>query len=232
MPSTLKFPLASLTSFRVGGPAEWYVAPKNVELLKASLQWAKSEGLPIMLLGSGSNLLVSDRGLPGLVVGIRHLRHTYFDENTGQLTVGAGEPIPSLAWKAAKLGWEGLEWAVGIPGTVGGAVVMNAGAQGKCTSDILAKVHVISPDGRVEILTPKELEYGYRTSKLQGQPNAVFQATFQLQPGAEPAKVMATTNANFHLRRNTQPYHLPSCGSVFRNPGFKPAGWLIEKNWS
>jgi UDP-N-acetylmuramate dehydrogenase len=221
--------LAPLTSFRVGGPAQWYVAPKNLEQLQGSINWAKSEDLPIMFLGAGSNLLVSDRGINGLVVGTRYLRQTHFDSKTGLLTVGAGEPIPRLAWKAAQLGWEGLEWAVGIPGTVGGAVVMNAGAQGKCTSEILVNVHTVSPDGKLQILSKEELEYGYRTSKLQGKEIVVTQATFQLKPGSDPTRVTATTSANFNLRRSTQPYHLPSCGSVFRNPEPKTAGWLIEQ---
>lgn len=221
--------LAPLTSFRVGGPAEWYVAPKNLEQLQASIRWAKSEDLPILFLGAGSNLLVSDRGIGGLVIGTRYLRQTHFDLTTGLLTVGSGEPIPRLAWKAAKLGWEGLEWAVGIPGTVGGAVVMNAGAQGRCTSDILVNVHVVSPDGKLQVLSAEELKYGYRTSELQGKETVVTQASFQLKPGADPNRVMATTSANFNLRRSTQPYHLPSCGSVFRNPGPKTAGWLIEQ---
>lgn len=221
--------LANLTSFRVGGPAEWYVAPRGREELQASFEWAVSEKLPITLLGAGSNLLVSDRGLPGLVISTRHLRRSHFDPDTGQVRAGAGEPIASLAWQAAKRGWRGLEWAVGIPGTVGGAVVMNAGAHHSCIADILVNVEVLSPNGTVEILTPEQLGYSYRTSVLQGDKRLVTRATFQLQPGAETAQLMATTSKNLELRRTTQPYHLPSCGSVFRNPDPYTAGWLIEQ---
>lgn len=221
--------LASLTSFRVGGPAEWYVAPRHRDELQASFEWAQSQQLPITLLGAGSNLLVSDRGLPGLVISTRHFRHTHFDPDAGQVTVGAGDPIASLAWQAAKRGWQGLEWAVGIPGTVGGSVVMNAGAHHRCMADILVNVQVLCPDGTVEILTPQQLGYSYRTSVLQGDKRLVTQATFQLQPGAERAQVMTTTAKNLELRRTTQPYHLPSCGSVFRNPNTYAAGWLIEQ---
>ncbi|NES67811.1 MAG: FAD-binding protein, partial [Okeania sp. SIO2D1] len=134
-------PLAPMTSFRVGGPAEWYVTPKKLDQLQASFKFAHSEGLPITLLGAGSNMLVSDRGLPGLVISSRNLRHINFEQETGLLTVGAGESLPRIAWKAARMGWQGLEWVVGIPGTVGGAVVMNAGAQGKCIADILVNAH-------------------------------------------------------------------------------------------
>ncbi len=221
--------LAGLTSFRVGGPAEWYVAPRSLEALQASFAWAQDEGVPVTLLGAGSNLLVSDRGLSGLVVATRYLKQVNFNAETGQLTAGAGESIPRLAWLAAKRGWKGLEWAVGIPGTVGGAVVMNAGAHRGCTADILVNARVLSPGGKVEILTPQELEYRYRTSVLQGGDRLVTEATFQLQPGFDRSQVMAETNSHFSQRRTTQPYHLPSCGSVFRNPGPKTAGWFIEQ---
>lgn len=221
--------LASLTSFRVGGPAEWYVAPRRLEDLQASVEWARSEGLPITLLGAGSNLLISDRGLSGLVICTRHFRHTYFNERTGQITAGAGEPLVRLAWQAAERGWEGLEWAVGIPGTVGGAVVMNAGAQGGCTADVLSNAQILLPNGTTELLTVNDIHYRYRTSSLQGDRRLVTQATFQLKPGADPERVMAKTTEHLKQRQTTQPYHLPSCGSVFRNPGPQTAGWLIEQ---
>jgi UDP-N-acetylmuramate dehydrogenase len=221
--------LATLTSYRVGGPAEWYVAPRTIEALQASFAWAQEEGLPVTLLGAGSNLLVSDRGLSGLVIGTRHLRKIHFDPETAQLTAAAGESIPRLAWLAAKRGWRGLEWAVGIPGTVGGAVVMNAGAHGSSTADILVKAHLVGINGNLEILSPSELGYRYRTSQLQGGSRLVTQATFQLEPGFEREELMAETTCHLNQRRTTQPYHLPSCGSVFRNPGPKTAGWLIER---
>ncbi len=222
--------LAALTSFRVGGPAQWYVTPRNLEALKASFEWAKAEELTITVLGAGSNLLVSDRGLPGLVVSTRHLRQTQFNLDTGQVTVAAGEPLPRLAWQAAERGWQGLEWAVGIPGSVGGAVVMNAGAHRSCVADMLVNTQVLLPsDNLVEFLTPQQLGYSYRSSSLQGSQRLVTQATFQLQPGADPEKVIATTAQHLEQRRTTQPYHLPSCGSVFRNPKPYTAGWLIEQ---
>ncbi len=223
-------PLATLTSFRVGGPAEWYVAPRTLDELQASFAWARAEGLLVTLLGAGSNLLISDRGLPGLVIGTRRLRHTKFDLATGQVTVGAGEPLPRLAWQAANQGCRGLEWAVGIPGTIGGAVVMNAGAHGGCISEFLVNAHVLLPDGTIKILTPDEMGYAYRTSILQGKDWLVTQATFQLAPGFNPEQVTADTANHLDQRRTTQPYHMPSCGSVFRNPGEYKAGWLIEQS--
>lgn len=222
--------LAGFTSYRVGGPAEWFVTPRTINDLKASVAWAHREGLPVMMLGAGSNLLVSDRGLPGLVICTRYLRHTQFDDQTGQVTAAAGEPMPRLAQQAAERGWQGLEWAVGIPGTVGGAVVMNAGAHNACTADILVNTRVLTADGSLHTLQPSSLDYRYRTSALQGDSSrSVTQATFQLQPGADPALVIAATRNHQERRHATQPYHLPSCGSVFRNPEPHKAGWLIQQ---
>ncbi|BAY26565.1 UDP-N-acetylenolpyruvoylglucosamine reductase [Calothrix sp. NIES-2100] len=221
--------LSAYTSYRVGGAAQWYTAPRNLTALQAGLKYAKERDIPVTVVGAGSNLLVSDRGLPGLVIATRHLRYSYFDPETGQLTVAAGESIPSLAWQAADLGWEGLEWAVGIPGTVGGAVVMNAGAHSSCTAEMLVSAQVLSPDGTLETVTAADLNYSYRTSKLQGSDRIVTQATFQLRPGADPAKVFAATKQHKQHRLSTQPYNFPSCGSVFRNPKPHSAGWLIEQ---
>lgn len=221
--------LAGYTSYRVGGPAELCVAPRNLADLQASIKYASINKIPVTILGAGSNLLVSDRGISGLVIVTRHLRHTYFDPETGRLTVAAGEPVPGLAWAAADRGWQGLEWSVGIPGTVGGMVVMNAGAHNSCIADILVSAQILSPDGTLETVSKEQLGYSYRTSLLQGGPRIVTSATFQLQPGADPAQLIASTKQHKQHRLNTQPYHLPSCGSVFRNPKPYAAGWLIEQ---
>ncbi|OKH45481.1 UDP-N-acetylenolpyruvoylglucosamine reductase [Calothrix sp. HK-06] len=225
-----KVSLAGYTSYRVGGPAEWYVAPRDITALEASIRYAYEQSLPVTVLGAGSNLLVSDCGIPGLVIGTRHLRHSHFDPETGLVTVAAGEAIPGLAWEAAEHGFEGFEWAVGIPGTVGGAVVMNAGAHNGCIADIFVSAEVLCEDGTLRTFTSEDLGYTYRTSKLQGSKNIVTQATFQLQPGADPAVVTATTKHHKEHRLNTQPYDKPSCGSVFRNPKPYSAGWLIEQS--
>lgn len=221
--------LASFTSYRVGGTADWFALPKTPEDVKESLQWAKAYDLPVTFLGAGSNLLVSDHGVRGLVVCTRHLRKVSFDDTTGQLTVASGEPLPNLAWKAARRGWSGLEWAVGVPGTAGGAVFMNAGAHGACTADSLIQAEAIDEAGQVTTLTPEDLRFDYRTSSLQGRACLVTGARFQLIPGHDPQTVLADTQTALDLRRSTQPYHLPSCGSVFRNPLPQKAGWLIEQ---
>ena len=221
--------LSAFTSYRVGGAAQWYVSPRNLESLQASIEYAHDHCLPITILGAGSNLLVSDRGISGLVISTRHLRSKHFNQHTGQITLSAGEPIPNLAQEAAALGWEGLEWAVGIPGTIGGAVVMNAGAHNSCIADILVSAEVLTPEGTLKTLTAPELGYTYRSSLLQGSKLIVTQATLQLQPGADPAQVIARTKKHKQHRLSTQPYSYPSCGSVFRNPKPYSAGWLIEQ---
>ncbi len=191
--------------------------------------WAGQHDLPTTLLGAGTNLLVSDRGIPGLVICTRYLRHTAFDPDSGYLTAAAGEPIARLAWQAAERGWSGLEWAAGIPGTVGGAVVMNAGAHRLCTADILTQIQILSTEGTELTLFPPDLGYSYRASQLQSKNLLVTQATFHLQMENDPQTIVAQTAAHLEYRRTTQPYHLPSCGSVFRNPDPHAAGWLIEQ---
>ncbi|YAI82590.1 MAG: UDP-N-acetylmuramate dehydrogenase [cyanobacterium endosymbiont of Rhopalodia sterrenbergii] len=223
------FSLANQTSYRVGGEAQWYVAPRTWEALQATFEWFQKQDIPLILLGAGSNLLISDRGIDGLVLSTRYLRYRNFDPETGCVTVAAGDPVAKIAWQAAKRGWSGLEWAVGIPGTVGGAVVMNAGAHYQCAADCLVSVVVVSTDGTLETLTSKDLNYSYRTSSLQGAEKLVLEATFQLKMGFSRQEVMATTQHNLQQRKNSQPYDKPSCGSVFRNPTSHAAGWLIEQ---
>ena len=222
-------PLAKLTSLRVGGNAEWLALPKTVDQLRSALGWARSKDLTVTMLGAGSNLLISDRGLLGLVICTRALRQSCFDTVTGRVSAAAGEPWSSLAWKAARQGLKGFEWTIGIPGTVGGAVVMNAGAHGGETADLLLEAEVVNADGTLSVLTAKELGFRYRTSNLQGSDRTVISATFQLSPGHDPAKIKTATAIDLRSRRKTQPYHLPNCGSVFRNPLPYSAGRLIQE---
>jgi UDP-N-acetylmuramate dehydrogenase len=221
--------LSDYTTYRVGGPAQWFIAPHSFAQLQAAVAWADREGFPITVLGAGSNLLISDRGLPGLVIVTRHLRDQSFDEASGEITVAAGKPVPRLCGQLAKQGWAGFEWAVGVPGTVGGAVVMNAGAHGGDISDSFVKALVLQPDGTLQTLYKDDLNYGYRSSSLQGSQLVVLQATFALQPGQTIAAIQALTDSHLNHRLDTQPYDMPSCGSVFRNPLPQKSGQLIEQ---
>lgn len=221
--------LASQTTFKVGGAAEWYCEPRSCEDLQRYWQWATERELPVTLLGLGSNLLISDRGLPGLAINLRRFRG-YEILGDGRIWAAAGEPVVKLAHVAARHGWRGMEWAVGIPGTVGGAVTMNAGAHGAATADILESATILNDRQKIVTLTPDRLGFAYRTSALQTQRRwLVTGAIFQLEPGGDPEQVKAQTQANWTHRSSTQPYNMPSCGSVFRNPQPKAAGWLIEQ---
>lgn len=221
--------LSPLTSYRVGGNAQWYAEPTSWHDVQVIFEWLQKEQMPLTCLGAGSNLLISDHGIEGLVLNTRHLKQFEMDEDNHKVTVGAGFPLPKLAWKAAKKGWFGLDWAVGIPGTVGGAVVMNAGAHKGCIADILESAIVAYSDGRVETLSKADLEYSYRYSRLQKEQALVLQATLALELGQTREEMMALTTSNFKMRKQTQPYDKPSCGSVFRNPKPQAAGWLIEQ---
>ena len=225
--------LANYTTWRVGGPAEWLAEPNDAEQCLALLQWAQAEGLKTQVIGAGSNLLIADAGLPGLTLCLRRLQGSQLDAESGQVKALAGEPLPTLARRAARLGLHGLEWAVGIPGTVGGAAAMNAGAQGGSTADCLTAVEVIDQSLKDSLettttLSNPDLAYDYRHSLLQGSDHLVVSAQFQLEPGHDAKELMRKTSGNLSHRTTTQPYQWPSCGSVFRNPEPEKAGQLIE----
>jgi UDP-N-acetylmuramate dehydrogenase len=223
-------PLNKLTTWKVGGLAEWYMEPKTIADAQMGMSWAKKCGLAVTIIGAGSNLLISDKGLPGLVICTRHLHHieNQFDSETGVITVDAGKMVGNVAWLAARRGWSGLEWAAGIPGTVGGAVVMNAGAHTHSTEEVLISTEVLNADGSIEVLTNQDLNYSYRTSNLQGDSRLVISATFQLKEAGTPEDIKARTFRDLEKRHSKQPYDRPSCGSVFRNPDPLYAAALIE----
>ena len=225
--------LASYTTWRVGGPAQWLAEPNDSSQFLSLLQWAKQEGLTTRVIGAGSNLLIADAGLPGLTLCMRRLQGSELDAESGLVKAWAGEPLPTLSRRAARLGLHGLEWAVGIPGTVGGAAVMNAGAQGGSTAECLASVEVIDlldPDTLKTTTTVNnaDLSYDYRQSDLQSSKQLVVAANFQLEAGHDAKDLKRTTSGNLSHRTTTQPYQWPSCGSVFRNPEPEKAGRLIE----
>ncbi|PZU96324.1 MAG: UDP-N-acetylenolpyruvoylglucosamine reductase [Pseudanabaena sp.] len=221
-------PLAGLTSMRVGGAAEYYIAPKSALELATSLDWANQHHLSVTVIGAGSNLLISDRGLSGLVICTRHLRGMDFDDSSGKVTAAAGEPVARLAMQLASRGWSGFEWAVGIPGTVGGLVVMNGGAQGGCAADCVQSVKLVSLIGENRVIYPQDLGFSYRTSVLQDSLHLVTEAEFKFQTGGNPEAIALDTETKLKARHTAQPYHLPNCGSVFRNPSPQFAAKLIQ----
>jgi UDP-N-acetylmuramate dehydrogenase len=219
--------LAPFTAYQVGGCAQWFIQPKSIQELQSALVWAKENDLPITWLGFGSNVLVSDQGIRGLVVCLRSLQHIEVEGDF--VRVAAGVSLAKLAIKTARLGLGGMEWAVGIPGSVGGGVVMNCGAHGQDMSESVVSLQVMTSEGDVETWTAEDLKYSYRTSSLQSKvDHVVLEATLHLSGGQDPKVCEAHVERCNHYRKTTQPAGFPTCGSVFRNPKPHGAGWLIE----
>lgn len=227
-------PLAGFTSWKVGGTAEYLAQPRSVVQLANVVQWAVAMGLTIHPIGAGSNLLVSDEGVQGLALCLRRLQGVQFEPAGELIQAYAGEPLPTLARKAARSGLQGLEWFAGIPGTIGGAVAMNAGCQGSCLAERLVDVELLDPStGRSWRLREQDMAFGYRHSLLQDMaaaqtPWIVISVRLRTSPGHNPQSLLGTIKANLSQRHRTQPCHLPSGGSVFRNPLPMKAGKLID----
>ena len=220
--------LSNFTTWRIGGPAEWIAQPKNSKEIKYLINWINKKNISCNILGAGSNLLINDKGIKGLSICMRQLKGIQIDKSTGIIEVLSGEMLPTLARKAAANGLHGLEWAVGIPGTIGGAIVMNAGAQGSCIADHLESITTLSLNGKYKMIKAADLKFGYRYSLLQQETLIVISARLKLEPG-HAAKIRQMTNENLNHRLRTQPYKDQSCGSVFRNPEPLKAAKLIEE---
>ncbi|MGG0937795.1 UDP-N-acetylmuramate dehydrogenase [Brevibacillus centrosporus] len=219
-------PLANHTTWRIGGPADLLIQPKDKDSLQAAFQIIHRHEIPWSVIGRGSNLLVRDRGIRGAVLKVAEgLSHCEFRGE--EVCVGAGYSMIRLAMETGKMGLTGMEFAGGIPGTVGGAVYMNAGAHGSDLSRILIDAEILFENGERKVLTNEELSFSYRTSLLQQRKGIVVEARFRLHPG-DRKEIAATLAANKERRRLTQPLQMPCAGSVFRNPPGDHAGRLIE----
>lgn len=213
------------TSFRVGGPADLYVRPADFPSLEAARAILAEAGLPVLVIGLGTNLLVRDGGIRGAVVSTARLSGWRVDGT--RMLAQSGSPLAALAREAARQGLSGLEFAAGIPGTLGGAVVMNAGAHGMSMADVVERVTVQGRGGRT-VLHRDELEFTYRSSSLRGRDLVVVEAVLNLRPSSG-AEVRQRMQALLEVRRRTQPRGVPSAGSFFRNPPGVAAGFLIEQ---
>jgi UDP-N-acetylmuramate dehydrogenase len=219
-------PMARHTTWRVGGPADVFVVPHSLEELAGALQAAAELGMPWTVIGRGSNLLVLDGGIRGLVLKLAEpLAHITIDGN--RLVAGAGRSFVSAAHVAIRHGLSGLEFATGIPGSVGGAVMMNAGAHGGEVKDVLVWADVMDGAGQIRRMSNEDLRFAYRYSILKDQPGVVVAACFALRPG-DRDEMLARVRAWSQRRASTQPLSQPNCGSVFRNPPGTYAGRLIE----
>ncbi len=222
-------PLARFTTIRLGGPADLFAVAHNAFELRKLVQFARSRGLRHTLLGRGSDVLIADAGIRGLVIQDR----AEGIEIDGQALVAeAGVPMARAATVSQSAGLSGLEFGLAIPGTVGGAVWANAGAHDSTTAAVLAQARVLTADGSEAQLTPDELKLGYRDSRLKhpispALPEVVLGATFNLQP-ASAVDIKARLEEIKHWRQEHQPLGTPSAGSWFRNPLPDSAGALID----
>ncbi|AIE59563.1 UDP-N-acetylmuramate dehydrogenase [Bacillus methanolicus] len=220
-------PLANHTTIKIGGPADLFIEPSSIDNLIKTMDLIREYNVKWRAIGRGSNLLVSDKGIEGAVIklgpGLDGL-----EVNDTVVKVGGGHSLVSLATMISRKGLSGLEFAGGIPGSVGGAVYMNAGAHGSDISNILVKAHILFEDGTMEWLTNDEMEFSYRTSVLQKKrPGIVVEAVFQLEKG-EKEEILSVLQKNKDYRKETQPWNFPCAGSIFRNPLPHYAGKLIE----
>lgn len=220
-------PMAKHTSFRIGGPADVLAQPADEAELAALLKRAAENAVPVTLIGNGSNLLVRDKGIRGLVI---KLSNSFSDMKAlgNELTFGSGISLAMASKKAASLSLSGLEFAVGIPGTIGGAVYMNAGAYDGEMAKVVTSVRVMDREGKISELKASELAFAYRHTALQNSGLIVTSVTCVLQP--DEADAIAAKMADFSQRRiSKQPLELPSAGSMFKRPPGYFAGTLIEQ---
>jgi len=219
-------PLAPCTTWRIGGPAELLVHPSDRDDVGVAVAWAESESVPWRVLGNGSNLLVRDEGVAGVVLRIRKVLDEVEVEGN-RLTAGSGASFPAVANFAASRGLAGLEFAAGIPGTLGGAVLMNAGWHEHELGNVVEHVVWLELDGTVRELARESCGFGYRTSVFRGQRGVVLGAALDLAE-EDPAEVRARLDEFASSRRRNQPTDQPSCGSVFLKPPGDFAGRLID----
>ena len=218
-------PMKKHTTFRIGGPAEYLILPQTTEEIADVIKLCRQEEIPWYIVGNGSNLLVADEGVRGVV--IQMLRNFNQIQVEGcQIRMQAGAQNAAVAKRALDASLTGFEFAAGIPGTIGGAVVMNAGAYGGEMKDILKEVTVLDPNGMIRTIPAEELELGYRTSIIARKGYVVLEAVIVLKTG-DPKEIKAAMDELKEKRVTKQPLEYPSAGSTFKRPEGYFAGKLI-----
>ena len=215
------------TTLRLGGPSDWLVFPRNGEEITEIFAEAREAGLPVTVIGHGSNLLVLDGGIRGVVIRVEKNMRAIRVEGT-RIVAQAGAMLGTVAMAAAEAGLTGLEFASGIPGTVGGGVTMNAGAYGGEMAQVVTRVNGVYPNGTRVSLAAEEMRFGYRASVIQGTDLVVTEVTFDLQEG-DPAEIRAKMSELNAKRAEKQPLDVPSAGSTFKRPEGYFASALIDQ---
>ncbi len=218
--------LAAHTYLRLGGPAAYFGVPEDLDAVARVVAWAADHGLPLRVIGGGSNVLISDEGVRAVVISLRRAC-AGVEWDGQQVTAGAAVMLPALARAAAERGLSGLEFAIGIPGAVGGALQSNAGiGDGRCIGDLVQSVEVLRGGSRVT-LQRDDIEFAYRETSLRGSGDIVLAATLKLTPGDRDT-IEAEMRRLLDARQRTQPTAERNAGSIFRNPTGDAAGRLID----
>lgn len=224
--------LSGYTTWQIGGPAEILFLPSSSEECGKALEIAGIQGVPVTFLGSGSNVLVADRGIAGLVIITRDLNNIAWNGNL--VKAEAGVFLPFLCREAAEKGFSGLEFATGVPGTLGGAILMNAGTKYGYMEDVIEEVKTLDPSGRLLSYPKSEISFFYRNSSFRRKKELIVEATLKLKKDSKQ-NIKAAMADILEKRRVKQPLDYPNAGSVFKNPPGYSAGRLIEavgaKGW-
>jgi UDP-N-acetylmuramate dehydrogenase len=220
-------PMRHHTSFRIGGPADVLVMPGSVADLRGAIRLARRHGVPLTLTGNGSNLLVRDGGLRGIVIKLGEC-FDRIEVDEDRMWAQSGALLKDVSLAAAAHSLTGLEFAIGIPGTLGGAVIMNAGAYGGEMKDVVTQVTALDNEGDLHEMGPEELQFAYRRSALQPLGWTVAEVRMQLQPGDRAAIEAKMADLTFQ-RESKQPLSFPSAGSVFKRPPGKYVGPMVEE---
>lgn len=219
-------PLAAHTTWRIGGNARYFAQATNLDELQQAVAEAAAKNVPYFVIGNGSNLLVSDKGYDGMVIKLRG-GFTGFGIRHNVIMAEAGVHLANIVMTARKKSLDGMAFAAGIPATVGGALIMNAGSQNGKMSDVCETIKILNREGEVEVVTNPDAKFAYRASSLKDM-GIILAATFRLEP-EDPQKVTQGIVEALDKKRRTQPIEAKTAGSVFKNPAHKHAAELIEK---
>jgi len=219
-------PLSEHTSFKIGGPAEYYIYPADLEDLTKVIDFCSREGIKRFIIGNGTNILFSDEGFEGIIIDLTKTFCKLGCRND-IITAGAGVSLRQLLKYCIERGYAGLEWTAGIPGAVGGSIKMNAGAHGQEIGDRVDFCSILDKSGSLEIQKQPDLKFAYRSVGLQSQ-SIVVETSFKLEEG-NPKELDRIRQAYLKERKKRQPLTLPSAGSIFKNPADYSAGRLIDE---
>ena len=221
--------LSSYTTIKVGGIAEYFAEPRSIEEFSNLIKWANLNKQRCQIIGAGSNLLINNIFIKGLVICTKKMKSLSIEPFSGIVEAEAGVMLPTLSNSLAKNGLQGGEWAIGIPGTLGGAIYMNAGTGSLSLAKNLISVKVINnKTNKKQEIKKKDINFKYRFSSFQSNDLAIISAKLHFEPNGDLEKLIKTTKNNLKLKTARQPYHLPSFGSVFKNPENSYAAKLID----